>query len=237
MDIAQAATPAKVRGVLGGWDRLRLGLLAVWLLVLLTAAVVGQRDTPLAALEAAVAQGRVASVEIVGDTPSQEQGYGLQTVRWRDGPIRRTAEALVGARPDVGAVDLPWRDGELGVLLSRADPGLEVRRAEDAHPSSHGELLGWRVPSWTALAAAAALLLQLGWLIGVPRTWRATRWAWFWIMTVPIVGTALMLLLSGPTPGLPAPRATAWRLTGGWAFVLSAVVAGVLSGSRTTGGA
>jgi hypothetical protein len=56
-------------------------------------------------------------------------------------------------------------------------------------------------------------------------------------MTVPVVGTMAMLLLSGPTPGLPAPRATARRLTGGWAFVLSAVVAGVLSGPGRAGGA
>lgn len=234
---APAAAPAKIRGGLEGWDRLRLGLLAAQVLLLVTTAAVGHRVTPLASLEAAVAQGRVGSVEIVGETASGEDGYSVQAVRWRDGPVQRTSEALVGARPDVGAVNLPWRREDLGMHLSRADPGLEVRRAEQAYPASHGDLLGWRVPTWTALAAVVALLLQIGLLIDVPRTWRATRWAWFWVMTVPVVGTILMLLLSGRTPGLPAPRATSRRLTGGWAFVISAVVAGVLSGPGAIGGA
>jgi hypothetical protein len=234
---AQGAAPARAGVVLGGWDRLRLGLLAAQLLVLVMTAAVGHRETPLADLEAAVGQGQVDSVEIVGETPSGGQGYGIQAVRWRDGPIRRTAEALVGARPDAGAVDLPWRDADLGVVLSRADPDLEVRRGEQGYPSSHGELLGWRVPTWTALPAVTALLLNVGFLLCVPRTWRATRWAWFWVMTVPVVGTVLMLLLSGPAPGLPAPKARARRLTGGWAFILSTVVVGMLSRPGTAGGA
>lgn len=234
MHEATAAAPARVPEVLGGWDRLRLALLAVQLLVLLVTAVVGHRETPLADLEEAVAQGRVDSVEIVGAAPSGDQGYGVQAVRWRDGAVRRTAEALVGARPDAGAVDLPWRDTDLGVLLSRSDSDLEVRRGEQAYPNSHGELLGWRVPTWTALAAVAALLLNVGFLICVPRTWRATRWAWCWLMTVPVAGSVLMLLLSGPTPGLPAPR-SARRLTGGWALLGTAVIS-ALSRPGTTGG-
>lgn len=229
------ASPARERS-LGGWDRYRLALLAVQLLLLVTTAAVGQRETPLASLEAAVAQGRVSSVEILGEAPTGEQGYGVQAVRWQDGPVRRTAEALVGTRPDAGAVNLPWRDADLGVLLSRSDPDLQVRRAEPAYPSAHGELLGWRVPTWTALAAVGILLLQVGFLIGVPNTARATRWAWFWVMTVPVVGSTAMLLLSGPTPGVPAPRAATRRLTGGWAFVLSTVVGGVLSGRASGGG-
>lgn len=202
-----------------------------------TTAAFGHRVTPLLTLEAAVEQGRVGSVEIVGETPSSEDGYSVQAVRWRDGLVQRTSEALVGARPDSGAVDLPWRREDLGVHLSRADADLEVPRAEDGYPASHGELVGWEVPTWTALAAVVALLLQVGLLIGVPRTWRATRWAWFWVMTVPVLGALAMLLLSGRTPGIPAPRATSRRLTGGWAFVISTVVAGMLSGPGAIGGA
>jgi hypothetical protein len=232
---APAASPARVRGKLGGWDHLRLGLLAVQLLLLAAAAAVGQRETPLESLEVAVAQGRVSSVEILGEAPDGVQGYSVQAVRWQDGPVQRVAEALVGTRPDPAAVDLPWRDTDLGVLLSRTDPGLEVRRAEPGYPSSYGELLGWRVPSWVSLAAVGTLLLHVGFLIGVPRTWRATRWAWFWVMTVPGVGTTAMLLLSGPTPGVPAPRTAARRLTGGWAFLLSTLVGSVLSGRGSSG--
>ena len=54
---------------------------------------------------------------------------------------------------------------------------------------------------------------------------RATRWAWFWLQWNP-VGVLAFLLLSGPVPGVPAPRPGARRLTGGWAFLLSLLLGG-----------
>ena len=222
---------------LSGWDRYRLGLLAVWLLLVLTTVAVGQRETPLAALEAAVAEGRVDSVVVLGEQVPAEQGYGAQVVRWRDGLVRRTTEATVGATPLGGTTGVPARQEDLGVLLARVDPDLRVRRSDQAPASSYGVLLGWRVPTWLSLAAVTTFLLQLGCLVCVPRTWRATRWAWFWVTTVPVVGTALMLLLSGRTPGLPVPDAGRRRLTGGWAFLLSSAATTLLSGVTTGGGA
>jgi hypothetical protein len=71
----------------------------------------------------------------------------------------------------------------------------------------------------------ATLLL----LVREPQPWRATPWAWFWIWTTPI-GTPLYLLLSGPTPLLPAPRNPNRRLTGGWAFLLAFVLGSLLTG-------
>ena len=120
------------------------------------------------------------------------------------------------------------------MLLSRADPNLQVHRLEQAYDSSHGRLLGW--PTWVAMTACVTLLLQLGYLISGPETWRATRWAWFWVMTVPVVGTVLMLLLSGRTPGLPAPSTARPRLTGGWAFLLGSAATTLLSVATTNGG-
>lgn len=230
------AVAPEVQQGFSAWDRLRLGLLALWLLVLVVTVAVGQRETPLSALESAVAAGRVDSVVVAGEAVPAGQGYGLQVVRWSDGLVRRTAEATVGARPDGDMLGPPARGEDLGVLLSRADPDLDVRRAGQPYASSHGVLLGWQVPTWVALTALAAVLLQLCFVIGVPRTWRATRWAWFWVMAVPVVGTALLLVLSGRTPGVPAPRARR-RLTGGWAFLLSGAATALLSGVTTSGGA
>ena len=218
-----------------GWDRLRLSLFGVWLLLLLTTFAVGHRETPLHVLETAVADGRVDSVVVVGAAPSG-QGWSTQVVRWQDGLVRRTTQASVGSPADgVGVgVGQPARDEDLGVLLSRADPGLDVRRSEQGSGAPYGQLLGWQVPTWVALTGLVAVLVQLAYLVNVPTTWRATRWAWFWIMAVPLVGTALLLLLSGRTPGLPPPRAPERRLTGGWAFLFSSAATTFLSGATMT---
>jgi hypothetical protein len=42
------------------------------------------------------------------------------------------------------------------------------------------------------------------------------------------VGVPAFLILSGRTPPLPAPRIGARRLTGGWAFLLAAVISSAL---------
>jgi hypothetical protein len=44
------------------------------------------------------------------------------------------------------------------------------------------------------------------------------------------VSVPLFLLLAGPTPGLPAPRDPARRLTGGWAFLICLVVTAAATG-------
>ena len=220
LELRQGLTP---------WDRSRLALLAVWSLLLLLVLSVGQRETPLADLEAAVAEGRVDSVVVLGQAGTAD-GFGTQEVRWTDGLVRRTTRATVRAAPYEGVVAGTVRSQDLGVLLSRADPDLEVRRSQQGPSALYGELLGWRVPTWLALAALVAFLAQLSLLMNGPQPWRATRWAWFWVMTVPVVGVVLVLLLSGRTPGLPAPAAAGRRLTGGWAFLLSSAAPSLLSG-------
>lgn len=220
------------------WDRVRLVLLTVWLLLVVVSLAVGHRETPLSALEAAVAEGRVERVVVLGQAAPAGQGFTTQVVHWRDGIVRRTTQATVGVAADAGpgAGTAASRAEDLGVLLSRADPDLEVRRSSQAHFSPGGSWLGWQVPGWVAMSGFLVLLLQLGFLVGVPRTWRATRWAWFWVMTVPVVGSVLLLLLAGRTPGLPAPTARARRLTGGWAFLLCSAARPLVEGLTTGGG-
>lgn len=219
----------QARPGLSVWDRCRLVLVATWLLLLLLIVAVGQRDTPLADLEGAVAEGRVDSVLVLGHATAD--GVSTQEVRWTDGRTRRTTRVSVGAAPSPDSGGVPVRSEDIGVLLSRADPDLDVQRSQHGPAAPYGALLGWQVPTWLALTALATYLSQLGFLITVPQTWRATRWAWFWITTVPVAGTALMLLLSGRTPGFPAPATAGRRLTGGWAFLLSSAAGAFLPGA------
>jgi len=220
---------AEVRLGLSAWDRYRLVLLATWLLLLLLVVAVGQRETRLADLEAAVDEGRVDSVVVLGQAVPAD-GFSTQEVRWTDGLVRRTTRVTVGAAPLAEVEGVTTRSEDLGAQLSRADPNLEVRRSQQGQAAPYGELFGWQVPTWLALTALVAYLSQLGFLLNGPQTWRATRWAWFWIMTVPGAGPLLMLLLSGRTPGVPAAGEAGRRLTGGWAFLLSGVATAVLSG-------
>ena len=228
----EAVAAGELRPGLSAWDRSRLVLLAVWSLLLLLTVAVGQRETPVTELEAAVSAGRVDRVVVLGRAGTGD-ALSTQEVRWTDGLVRRTAQVTVGTASPGGFGDGTVRSEDLGVLLSRADPGLEVRRSPQGTFAPYGELLGWRVPGWVALTALVTYLVQLGVLVHGPQPWRATRWAWFWITTVPVVGTVLMLLLSGRTPGLPAPAAARRRCTGGWAFLLSSAVIGLLSGGAS----
>jgi hypothetical protein len=84
------------------------------------------------------------------------------------------------------------------------------------------------VPTGVVAAALLLTLCGVGLLVAGPEPWRATRWAWFWlVLTSPFV-SVLFLLLSGPTVAVPGPRNPRRRLTGGWAFLLSLPLMGAL---------
>lgn len=94
-------------------------------------------------------------------------------------------------------------------------------------PATEATLVGWHVPSalaWPLILLAVGSVVVL---VAGPGPWRATRWAWFWLMSLP-VGSFAFLLLSGPTPGLPRPRDPRRRLIGGWAFLLALPLEAVL---------
>lgn len=113
--------------------------------------------------------------------------------------------------------------------LQALQPGLQVTR--DQRRTDGGRLLGWQVPNALAISAAGLCVAAFGLLLAGPQPWRATRWAWFWLL-LPPVGGIVFLLLSGPTPGIPAPRNHHRRLTGGWAFLLSLPLGQALSPFR-----
>ena len=193
---ADAAVQERTRVRDGRWDRLRLLLAAVWLGLYCTAFVVHESRSDLATLYADVAAGRVERVELVG---------GLRA--FDDGP---PGTELSG----YASMDVHWTaDGDLVV---------------DQQPRCGGvtaQLLDVALPGPASVVLIVAGLLTCALLVGGPEPWRATRWAWSWLLPVPF-GVLALCLLSGPTPGLPGPR-TERRLTGGWAFLIGSALGGV----------
>lgn len=208
---------------------LRVALLAVGVALVASAVAFGARTASLSQLQGQLALGNVDTVTVSGGMPPGATGFATQQVRWRQGWLHYEAEVVQVSRGRHPSGDLETRTvvhQDVGAVLRRDDPDLTlVRHAEPDYLS--GRLWGWQTPQWIGLAALTWYLLALGQLIFGPQPWRATRWAWFWLFSTP-VGALAFLALSGPTPGLRAPRDPARRLTGGWAFLLSLLLTGAV---------
>jgi hypothetical protein len=209
-------------GRCAGWDRLRWALVVVWVALVATGLAVGQRSSSLRDLEGAIASGEVRTVSVAGGMPRGATGFATQEVIWRAGLLRYRVDVLQvprGGRPaDAANPDAPLVRGDIGAVLSAEHPDLHVVRTR---PTPLGaDALGWHLPSWLGFVGLLGALAGLVLLVSGPQPWRATRWGWFWLIGNPL-GALAFLLLSGPTPPLPAPRDRARRLTGGWAFLLA----------------
>ena len=215
-----------------GWDRLRWALIVGWIALVATAVVVGHRSSSLRSLEDAIASGRVHTVHVAGGLSRGASGFATQQVRWRSGLLHYEARVL-----QASAGDHPHREGaapgapvlrtEAGAYLVRAHPGVHVVRERLSW--SGASILGWELPGWMGVAGLLAFLATLVLLVSGPRPWRATGWAWFWLLSTP-VGVLAYLVLSGPTPLVPAPRPHSRRLTGGWAFLLALALRQLIDG-------
>lgn len=206
--------------------RVRLALALAWMLLLGLAIVLGERPSTYDDLRAAVASGDVDEVRVGEGLSPGATGYATVDLHWRDGLLRHHAE-VIEARPRSEApanAAHPVVAGDVADLLVDIEPDLVVDRRASSPPSS--DLFGWDLPplwaGWLVLAVWISTVLALAMS---PEPWRATRWAWFWLLlSAPSIGVPAYLLLGGPMPRVPAPGPGARRLTGGWAFLLAVVL-------------
>lgn len=216
------------------WDRIRWTLLVGWLIVVVATVVTGERSASWDEVRTLVATGDVDTVRVVGELPARATGYSVVEVHWRHGLMRYTAD-VVHVRGRSGTPRAAT-DGSTPVVhaapsgrLRALQPNLRV--TQDQQRSDGGRLLGWQVTSSLGLVAVLLVFVGLGVLVAGPQPWRATRWAWFWLL-MPPVGAIAFLLASGPVLRLPGPRDPHQRLTGGWAFLLSLPLMSVLAPYR-----
>jgi hypothetical protein len=215
-------------------DRTLGWVLAGGLLLRVTAlGLTGAKESSFASLESAVAAGKVHRVELTGDGLSPGSvGYATREVRWREGVLNRYVEVTEASGDDQArearseGAGHPVVVGSLEDRLVAIDPTLQVLTG--ASRSSSFEVLGMTGPGWLGVAFLA-LLAGCLFALSRGRPWRATRWAWAWIvLLLPILGMAAWLLLAGPTGRFrPRDPARVW-LTGGWALLLALVLRAVL---------
>lgn len=214
-----------------GWDRIRLVVAVGWVLLAVTVVIVGERTVSVSQLESDLASGRVNTVQVTGGLPAGGEGFSTQQVRYDDGWFAHRVEIRLvspgvddpGGRLGGGDQRETVRTNDIGADIERRHPGVRVVREE--WPESSATIASWTVPGWVGVSAIALSLAVLYILVAGPRPWRATRWAWFWLLSTP-VGAVAFLILSGPTPPVPVPlpRDGSRRLTGGWALLLSLLV-------------
>jgi hypothetical protein len=214
------------------WDVLRHVLVVGWLVVVVATVLLGVRTASWFDVARLVEDGEVETVRVSEELGGQVTGYATVTVQWRHGPFRYQAE-VIQVRGGQRVLDEALSSDEDPVVVHEApsarlaalQPGLRVQH--DVVRQSDGSMLRWRVPNPIGIVAFVLHLAGLGLLVTGPQPWRATRWAWFWLL-VPPVGSIAFLLLSGPTAGMPAPKSPGRRLSGGWAFLLSLPLSGAV---------
>jgi hypothetical protein len=214
--------------------RWRLVLVLGWLFLVGAALVGGARQSTFADLQRAVASGDVTEVQVGGGMEDGARGFATVELSWRDDLIRYQT-SVIEARPFKRAPGPGERSDDVTAVLGQdvetkllaLQPGLDIGHTQPYRLS--GSAAGWHLSGWTMLLLAGLWFGTILTIIGGPEPWRATRWAWFWLVAiVGPAGIAAYLLLSGPAPLLRAPLNLRARLTGGWAFILAIVVDNLL---------
>ena len=241
MTIDTAPTPASASrpAPAGEWDR--YDRIVGWTLMLLLAGLAagmlaqGTRTSSLADLESHVASGEVRQVEVIGEhLPPGSDGYTMVEVVWRTGVVRQSA-TVFEAGTERAARRARRSDADRRVVLGTVEDHLHAQEpdlalTQGSRPSSAitiGPLTG---PGWVGIGWLALVIGCLA-MTG-PRTWRASGWAWAWlILLVPPYGVLAFLVLGGPTGLFPPRNPRRPRLTGGWAFLLGLLLGGATNGS------
>lgn len=171
-------------------------------------------------------------VDAQGLLPAGATGASSVTLTWRAGLFRErtTVEQRNDGSEDGGSVTRPQFNSDLDAFLAR-QTGTTVLVNERSSVNSSSEWnapLDWRVPSSIGAVYPALFLVGLLVLVSSPPPWRATRWAWFWLLANPAwpLTVVAYCVLAGPTPGIPAPRPDSRKLTGGWAWIIAGLGSG-----------
>ncbi|USQ77637.1 hypothetical protein [Ornithinimicrobium cryptoxanthini] len=225
--VAPGGVGAKREGV-NAWQVARWLTLVLYAVTLLGVAVGGARTASVEDLQAALQQGAVDQVRVVGalDGPGgySDAVQGVSTVRleWQDGWHRSVAEIWqVSSLEELRSqgFDETSRDyiiGDVGQELRRIAPGVEIVSAEWPN-GIYGSFGGWEVRGAYAYLPMALLVACLIVLVNSPQPRLATRWGWAWLMLSPtILVAAPAYLILGARGQLPGRR----RLNGIVAFLI-----------------
>jgi len=167
----------------------------------------------------ALALGQVQTLTIER-LPADSQGAGTFRVAWT-GTVR----------PGYASYQFSNMNGQ-----PRVDEGAAILAAAASSPSPVGVEVRYDSfgplgnPGVTVVWLALASLVALGLLIAGRQPRLATKWAWFWLATA-MTPLWLAFVVLEPVPmwsDQPQPLVRR-RLTGGWAFLLSLVLAGAVA--------
>lgn len=215
------------------WLRLRAVLAVVWVVAAVGTLVLVPRPSSLDGLQAAIQQGRVTEVTVVGGLPAGSTGWATVDVVWRERGVLRsvTVQEVRGDDAPHAFDSSGWSGGtvlpqvgdvatDLQALPTPGGPVQVERRA-------FGEGTGVAGSAWVALPLLGSWLAGLYLLVAGPEPWRATRWAWFWLSWPPF-GLLAFVVLSGPVARLSWTPPQGRRLTGGRALLVSLLLTAVL---------
>lgn len=236
--------PASIEVVVPPWERpgrwsrtavwCRAALIFGWLAMLVLTIGLGARHSTYAALESAIQDGKVHRVDVAGEPAEGPIGHWASEVHvtWRRGLVRYTTTVTEANTPRAD-----YSNGVTAIVPYRVSTQLRSQHVEVRSrllPTSEaGPLLGWSLPGWMVWPLLAVWLGTLMSVVGSPPPWRATRWAWFWLVFVAgPLGVIAYLTLAGPAPLVREPQTTR-RLTGGWALLLAMAI----SAATATGAA
>lgn len=219
LPVSQGAARRRVDAV----TVLRLLLVSCWAVVAAATLALGERSSSFDDLQEQVAEGHVDRVQVSGVLPPGSHGFVTQQVRWQRGPVQFVAEVLQrspgGHIHVVSSPDRPVLREDVGTRLRGQYPGLEVARS--VRRDEPGEVAGWSVPGWVAVAGLVLFLLTFGLLTSGPEPRWVTRWGWFWFLALaPWFGVLAYLLLGRARGAVPARRDR--RMTGLPAFLWAA---------------
>ena len=209
------------------WRLTGLAFAILWLVTAVLFVQLGEKQSDLNRLVGSVSDGSVTQVEVVG--LPQEPGWRGRvrvTLKWHGSVLSRFAEVTVDShREHSRTVQGDEIVGDPAELLRASAFPRELSITYSDY-TGFREWHGWRgpeVPAVLGLAAWFGTILLAG---AGPQPWRATSWAWIWLILLSgPLGSVAYLLLGGPL-GLWRPRDLSRRLTGGWAFLLAIVLFG-----------